>query len=211
MQLQRFYPIVDTAALAACGFDTVDAAAALVEGGARILQIRHKDAFTRAVYADCERVAGLCREAGATLVIDDRADIARMLEAGVHVGQDDLPPAAARAVAGPHALLGFSTHTEAQLCAAAGEPADYIAFGPVFATASKRNPDRVTGVEQVRALRPLTARPLVAIGGITRANAREVLAAGADSVAVIADLTSGCASLGDLHARTEEWLQLLAT
>ena len=211
MQLPRFYPIVDTAALAACGFDTVDAAEALVEGGARILQIRHKDAFTRAVYADCERVAALCRETGAMLVIDDRADIARMLNAGVHVGQDDLPPAAARAVTGPHALLGFSTHTEAQLRATAGVPADYVAFGPVFGTTSKRNPDAVTGVEQVRALRPLTARPLVAIGGITRANAREVLAAGADSVAVIGDLTAGCMRVRDLRTRTEEWLQLLAT
>ena len=97
-----------------------------------------------------------------------------LLDAGLHVGQDDLPPRDARRLMGADAVIGFSSHNVAQLCAAGGEPVDYVALGPVFATASKRNPDPVIGVEEIRRCRPLVDKPLVAIGGITRENALEV-------------------------------------
>jgi thiamine-phosphate pyrophosphorylase len=121
----------------------------------------------------------------------------------LHLGQDDLSPATARLITGSATMIGFSTHNEQQLRAAASEPADYLALGPIFGTASKRNPDPVVGIEELRRLRPLTDRPLVAIGGITRANACEVLSSGANAVAVIADLFP---EDGNLRARTQEWV-----
>ena len=129
------------------------------------------------------------------LVVNDRADIAALLGAALHLGQDDLPPTDARKILPKPAVIGFSTHDERQVRSAADEPVDYVAFGPVFPTASKENPDPVTGLDQLRRMRALTNRPLVAIGGITLENAEEALAAGADSVAVISgflpDLRSG--------------------
>ncbi len=107
------------------------------------------------------------------LVINDRADFALLLDAGLHVGQDDLPPRDARRLLGSGALLGFSSHNAGQLCAAAGEPVDYVALGPVYATGSKRNADPVVGVAEVRRCRALVEKPLVAIGGITMENALE--------------------------------------
>jgi thiamine-phosphate pyrophosphorylase len=121
--------------------------------------------------------------------MNDRADLAVAVEcAGVHVGQDDLSPEGARRVIGPKLLLGVSTHNPEQLQAADKTSADYLAIGPVFSTASKDKPDPVVGIEGVRRARALTRKPLVAIGGITRANAASVIDAGADSVAVIGDL-----------------------
>ena len=111
-----------------------------------------------------------------------------LFAAALHLGQDDLLPSVARRVVGPDAIVGFSTHNEAQLRAASVEPVDYLALGPIFGTVTKENPDPTVGVDELRRLRPLSNRPLVAIGGITRANARQVLEAGADSVAVIGDL-----------------------
>jgi thiamine-phosphate pyrophosphorylase len=136
--------------------------------------------------------------------VNDRADIARLASAALHLGQDDLTPTDARRVVSAGTIIGFSTHNERQLREAANEPADYLAFGPIFGTVSKQNPDPVVGVEELRRLRPLTDRPLVAIGGITRANAPDVLAAGADSVAVIGDLFPDD---GDIRARVEEWIR----
>jgi thiamine-phosphate pyrophosphorylase len=107
-------------------------------------------------------------------------------------------------------VIGFSTHNESQLRAAVGEPVDYVALGPVFATGSKANPDPVLGVDELRRLRPISNRDLVAIGGITRATARQVLAAGADSVAVIGDLFPEEGAREELRTRTEEWLRLLS-
>jgi thiamine-phosphate pyrophosphorylase len=122
-------------------------------------------------------------------VVNDRADIARIVGAdGLHVGQDDLMGTDARKVVGPGVLLGVSTHHLAQLAAAAAQPVDYVAIGPVFPTRTKDNPDPVVGLEMVRRARAATSRPLVAIGGITRENARSVVEAGADGVAVISDL-----------------------
>ena len=188
MRLPRVYPILDTGAFAAREFSLTRAAAAWLEGGAEILQLRHKQHWGRAVFDAARDIARMCREAGALFIVDDRADIAMLLEAGLHVGQDDLSPRDARRLLGPDAVIGFSSHNARQVCAAGGEPVDYVAFGPVFPTASKRNPDPVTGIEALKACRALVEKPLVAIGGITREMAAGVWAAGADSVAVIADL-----------------------
>lgn len=201
--------MLDTAVLEARGLAPVDAASALLEAGARILQLRHKGAFTRSVFEQASIVARLCREAGAAFIVNDRADIAMLLDAGVHVGQDDLSPADVRRIAGPDRMLGFSTHDEAQLRAALAEPVDYLAIGPVFATASKDDADPAVGLEMVARARQIADRPLIAIGGITRATARAVLAAGADSVSVIADLYPAPLDLVALRERAVEWLALV--
>jgi thiamine-phosphate pyrophosphorylase len=208
MHLPTVYPILDTEAIEARGIGIQAAAAAMLAGGALILQFRHKAHWSREAFEAARGVAKLCRDAGARFVVNDRADFAMLLEAGLHVGQDDLAPRDARMLLGPNALVGFSSHNAEQIGAAAGEPVDYVAFGPVFATASKRQADPVAGVEALRRCRTLCAKPLVAIGGITRGNALEVLAAGADSVAVIADLLPEGATAGSLRERMEEW-QLL--
>ena len=211
MKLPRVYPILDTESLERRDVALETAAAAFLDGGAGILQVRHKAHWSRAFFESASAVARLCREAGATLVVNDRADFALLLGAGLHVGQDDLSPRDARRLMGPDAAIGFSSHNVAQLCAAGGEPVDYVALGPVFATASKRNPDPVTGVEEVRRCRSLIEKPLVAIGGITQENAVDVLRAGADSVAVIAGLLPERGTAHSLRERMEQWQQLVKT
>ncbi len=205
MKLPRIYPILDSGSLQARGISLETGAAAMLEGGAGILQIRHKAHWTRGFWASAQQVAGMCRESGAMLVVNDRADFALLLEAGLHVGQDDLPPRDARRLLGRDAIIGFSSHDARQLAAAGGEPVDYVAFGPIFATASKQNPDPVVGTAELERLRPLIEKPLVAIGGITLENAASVLAAGADSVAVIAGLLPPQASARSIRERMEEW------
>lgn len=209
MRLPRVYPILDTESLEARGISLVTAAAAFLEGGAGILQIRHKGHWNRDVFDAAQRVARLCRENGADLIVNDRADFAILLEAGLHVGQDDLSPRDARKLMGTEAVIGFSSHNVNQLCAAGGEPVDYVALGPVFRTDSKRNSDPVVGVEELGRCRALLDKPLVAIGGITRENALDVLHAGADSVAVIAGLLPHAATAHSLRQRMEEWQQLV--
>jgi len=203
--LPRLYPILDTSALERRGLAMVDVAAAILEGGARVLQIRHKGLWSGKVLEDAREVASLCQQAGAMLIVDDRADIAKLLGAGLHVGQDDLAPADARALLGDGAMIGFSSHDAAQLRGAAAEPVDYVALGPIFSTASKQNPDPVVGVDELRRCHALVGKPLVAIGGITRENARAVFDAGADAVAVIADLLPAGATAADVRQRIEEW------
>jgi thiamine-phosphate pyrophosphorylase len=210
MRLPRVYPILDTETLAQHGIALDTAAAALLEGGAGILQVRQKGHWTRQVFESARQVACLCREAGAVLVVNDRADFAMLLEGGLHIGQEDLAPRDARKLIGPDALLGFSSHNLEQLSAAGGEPVDYVALGPVYPTSSKHNPDPVVGVDEVRRLRPLIDKPLVAIGGITRANAAGAFNAGADSVAVISDLVPQCPTARSLRERMEEWQRIAA-
>jgi len=210
MRLPRVYPILDTGAFAAREFSLTRAAAAWLEGGAGILQLRHKQHWGRAVFDAARDIARMCREAGALFIVDDRADIAMLLEAGLHIGQDDLSPRDARRLLGSDAVIGFSSHNAPQVCAAGGEPVDYVAFGPVFPTASKRNPDPVTGIEALKECRALVEKPLVAIGGIARETAAGVWAAGADSVAVIGDLLPAELTSVTLRQRMEEW-QRLAT
>jgi thiamine-phosphate pyrophosphorylase len=211
MRLPRVYPILDTESLDRRAIALETAAAAFLEGGAGILQIRHKHHWSRGFFESARTVARLCREAGAALVVNDRADFALLLDAGLHVGQDDLPPRDARRLMGPDASIGFSSHNVNQLCAAGGEPVDYVALGPVFSTASKLNPDPVTGVEEIRLCRSLIEKPLVAIGGITQENALDVLRAGADSLAVIAGLLPDPATAHSLRERMEQWQQLVKT
>lgn len=206
MRLPRFYPILDVVTVSRRGLDTWMVAEQILEAGARILQFRYKGHVSRQVFADLTRISSLCRQSGALLVVNDRADIARLLGAALHLGQDDLLPSEARSITGTGNLIGYSTHNEQQLRAALSQPADYFALGPIFGTASKQDPDPEVGVEELRRLRQFSDRPLVAIGGITRANARGVLEAGADSVAIIGDLFDDQANI---RARVEEWLAIL--
>jgi len=188
-ELPRFYPILDTDALAKRGLDPVDFAHALAAAGVRIAQFRHKGFFGREIYSLASEVGRILRAAGARYFINDRVDLALMLGAdGVHLGQEDLPPRAVREIGGEGLRIGYSTHNETQLRAAAEEPVDYVALGPLLVTSTKKNPDPTVGVAEFRRLRGLSGRPLVAIGGITRANAEQAFQAGADSVAVISDL-----------------------
>jgi thiamine-phosphate pyrophosphorylase len=207
------YPILDCDTLRARGCPVIDAAEALLDGGATILQYRHKEFWNREVFAEAERVGELCRARGALFIVNDRVDYARMLGAGVHLGQDDLPPHAARKLLGAEAVIGYSTHNATQLAAAATERVDYIALGPVFGTESKRNPDPVVGVGNLKDWRATVVQPLVAIGGITRGNAGQVWDAGADMVAVIgdlypADLYPVMCDAGSIRERMGEWLRL---
>jgi thiamine-phosphate pyrophosphorylase len=205
LKLPLVYPILDTATLERLEFDPLHAAAALLEGGARILQFRHKAFWSRERFTQAKEIASLCAEASALFVINDRADYASLLNAGLHLGQDDLVPADARTVVRPGALIGFSTHSPDQMRAAEAEPVDYIAFGPVFPTASKDRPDPLVGLEGLRIVRTLTAKPLVAIGGITRASAAACWSSGADAVAVIADLFPAPCSIQTIRDRMREW------
>ena len=203
---QRIYPILDCETLRARGCSITDAAEAMLEGGAEILQYRHKEFWSRDTFSEAERVAGLCLAHGALFIVNDRADYAKMLGAGVHLGQDDLPPRAARQLLGDDAVIGYSTHNVEQLRAAASEPVDYVALGPIFGTASKRNPDPAVGVGNLKEWRSLVTQPLVAIGGITRENARSVIEAGADSVAVVAGLLAAGESVGKV---ARDFLEIL--
>ena len=209
MTLPRLDPILDTAAVEARGWAVLPYAQALLEGGAEIIQFRHKGEFTRERFAQAREVGKLVKAAGAAYVVNDRADIAALMNAALHLGQEDLPPAMARAIMGPDRAIGFSTHNPAQLAAAAQEPVDYVALGPIFDTSSKERPDPVVGLHGLRACRSLTARPLVAIGGITLATAPHVLAAGADSLAVINALAPAGSSLADVRSLVETWKRLL--
>jgi thiamine-phosphate pyrophosphorylase len=180
----RVYFIVDPLDT---GRDPVELARAMLAGGARLLQLRLKGVASGELVAIARRIRELTAAAGARLVINDRVDVALAVEAdGVHLGQEDVPVAEARRLLGPERWIGFSTHSEAQLDAAAGRGADYLSLGPIFATTSKSAADPVIGCARLRAVRPRITEPLVAIGGITAATASEVLAAGADAVGVIA-------------------------
>jgi thiamine-phosphate pyrophosphorylase len=206
-EIARVYAILDTGALSRLDFHSVEFAAALLEGGARIVQFRHKGFWSRDVFAQASAVAGLCRQAGALFVVNDRADYASLLDAGVHLGQDDLLPGDARSVIGKR-LIGYSTHNADQMRAAGAEPVDYVAFGPVFPTGSKERADPVTGLDGLHRARALTERPLVAIGGITLENAPMCWNAGADSVAVISGLLPNPCTHRAVRERMEEWSQL---
>lgn len=209
MSLPRLYPILDTGVLRRMGVDPLEAAAGLFEAGVVLVQFRHKEHFSREVFETCAHLAVLCEQAGATLVVNDRCDIARLLNAHVHVGQDDLMPAFVRQLCGPSAIIGLSTHNGAQLEAANREPVDYHAIGPIFATSTKANPDPVVGLDAIKGLRAISQRPLVAIGGITLDNARAVIDAGADSVAVVSALIPENPTRRSIRERTETWLKTL--
>jgi thiamine-phosphate pyrophosphorylase len=203
MILPRLYPIIDYSCFAAKP-DPITAIARyaeeLISAGATLIQLRDKSQPEQPrKFLSCARELrrvtwGAGTKPRATLIINDRVDICLAADAdGVHLGQDDLSPMAARKIFdqvkdGKTRIIGFSTHNLAQLREADSLPVDYIAIGPVFATDSKAKPDPVVGLEGVRQARQATRKPLVAIGGITRLNCSQVKAAGADAVAVISDL-----------------------
>jgi len=188
VNLPKFYPITDTHLSRLSHAEQVSR---LRDGGARFIQLRDKHLAPREFYEATEAALAVARERGVRLIVNDRADIALALGAdGVHLGQDDLDPAAARRLLGERFIIGYSTHTVAQAIEAARLPLDYIALGPIYPTRTKENPAPTVGLEALRRVRdaidPSVA--LVAIGGITRANARATLDAGADSVALISAL-----------------------
>ncbi|HUX08477.1 MAG TPA: thiamine phosphate synthase [Acidobacteriota bacterium] len=173
----------------------------LCSGGARLIQLREKDVTTREFLEIALEAVQAARKRGARLLINDRVDIACLADAdGVHLGDEDLPAADARRLLGPKAIIGISCHSLDDVEAAAGEPVDYIAVGPVFPTETKVLRFPVVGTELVRKARRLTGLPLVAIGGIRRENAVEVIAAGADGLAVISELMVA----GEIERRTRE-------
>jgi thiamine-phosphate pyrophosphorylase len=185
----KLYPIVDAEVLAARGIPVLEFARALHAAGITMLQYRDKRGGDQTVLRNAELMGEMFEGEGRRLIMNDHADLMMLARwDGVHVGQDDLPPDDARIVIGDGRVVGVSTHTEEQVRAADATSADYVAIGPVFATATKANAAPVVGLEGVRRARALTTKPLVAIGGITRANARSVIEAGADSVAVIGGL-----------------------
>jgi thiamine-phosphate pyrophosphorylase len=187
--LSRLYVIVDDGVLAARGVPVAEFARGLRAAGVELLQYRNKLGGPEEVL----RGAAVIREAlagsGCRLILNDRADLAVLAEFdGVHVGQGDLSPEDARRVVGVERWVGVSTHDDEQVRMANETGADYVAVGPVFATATKLDAEAVIGLDGVRRARLLTKKPIVAIGGMTRANARSVIDAGADSVAVISAL-----------------------
>jgi thiamine-phosphate pyrophosphorylase len=218
----RLYAIVD----ASCFPDTqelVKHTQELVEGGCTLLQYRNKSENARVMLKQARALRQVLLSTGiqnshvsqnrdirdirvpaVRVIMNDRADLCLAAEFdGVHVGQEDLSPESVRRIIGPDRWLGISTHNPLQLQAAQLMPADYVAIGPVFATSSKANPDPVIGLEGVRIARSLTRKPLVAIGGITRATAASVVEAGADCVAVISDLVR------EPRKSAEEFLRIL--
>jgi len=208
MTLPSVYPILDLETLEARRCDPAAAAEGLLEAGAQILQWRDKRPASRRSFASADRVAALCRHSAVLWIVNDRADLALMLEAGLHIGQEDLPAQEARRLMGTSAIVGLSTHNAEQLLAADETLVDYVALGPLFATTSKLKADPVVGVQRLKEWRKLTRMPLVAIGGISRQNAAAVFDSGADSVAVISDLYPEECTKRTIRERMEEWLQL---
>jgi thiamine-phosphate pyrophosphorylase len=201
--------ICDAEVCARAGWSVPDYAAACLDAGARFLQIRAKNFSSGALLECSEAVVRHAEGSGALIIVNDRADVARLSGAGgVHAGQDDLSPAAMRRVAGEDACVGLSTHTLVQVRGALAAPIDYVAIGPVFDTSSKKTGYDAVGTKRVfetAMLAEPSGLPVVAIGGITLERAADVLAAGAWSVAVIADLLS----TGNPGARVREYLDRL--
>ncbi len=197
------YVILDRAA--ARGRDLEAILDAVIAGGCRLIQLREKEWPSGRLLPLAERLAARCRPAGVTFIVNDRVDLALAAGAdGVHLGQDDLPPRAARPLLRPGMILGRSTHSLAEARQARDDGADYIAVGSMFATATK--PDfQLVGPELVRRVRPETALPLIGIGGITPENAGEVIHAGGDGVAVI----SAVCSAADPAAATRRFLEAI--
>ena len=195
--LPRLYVILDATLLNNSLFDCAQQLAA---AGVRLLQYRDKSASARDLLETSGKLVSSLRSFGSSLIVNDRPDVAALAgAAGVHVGQEDLDPEQARAVVGEKMCVGVSTHNLEQFQRAAGTSADYIAVGPIFSTTSKANPDPVVGLELLRQVRPLTDKPMIAIGGITLERAASVISAGADSVAVIRDVV--CAAKPAERAR----------
>ena len=201
--LPKLYVILDAALLTT---SERDCALRLADAGVRLIQYRNKSASARRLLDTSRELAELLRPRGVLFCVNDRPDVAVLAGAdGVHVGQDDLGIEQTRRVVGPDFRVGVSTHNLEQFQDAAASSADYIAAGPVFSTSSKVNPDPVVGIDFLRRVRPLTKKPIVAIGGITLEGAAGVLEAGADSVAVISDILGA----SDPGARASQYVKSL--
>lgn len=183
----RFYPLSDRNLSQLSHAEQV---AHLAMEGARMVQLREKQLSAAEFLTEAAAALRVARDAGVKIIINDRVDIALALEAdGVHLGQDDLPPEAARRILSPNAIIGFSTHNSVQARLALSLPVDYIAVGPIFVTSTKQDSEIPLGLDELRRIRQVVGEmPLVAIGGITAENSQAVLDAGADAVAVISDV-----------------------
>jgi thiamine-phosphate pyrophosphorylase len=189
MNLSQLYAIIDADVLQQRGVRLRKFAVGLRAAGVSLIQYRNKTGAPQDILAAAATLREVFAGLDCQLILNDRPDLAVLANFhGVHVGQTDLSPEDAKRVVGPERIVGISTHNDEQVRAADLASADYVAIGPIFATTSKQNPDPVVGLEGVRRARALTQKPLVAIGGITRDNARSVIDAGADSVAVISAL-----------------------
>lgn len=196
----RLYAIAD-----ASFSNPVDLAEALFDGGVHLLQVRNKAGSAREFLEQVEKILSLAPP-GANVIVNDRVDIARISgAAGVHLGQTDLEVTAARRILGKDGIIGLSTHNMDQALKADRLSVDYIAVGPVFPTSTKLNPDPVVGLERLAAICKMVHKPVVAIGGIQLEDARQVLDAGAHSIAVIRDLLSSA----DIQARAREWIRVI--
>jgi|SRR5579871_2201680 len=202
LPLPRLYVILDATLLTV---SAIDCAQELAGAGVRLMQYRHKHAPAGEMLTVSKQLVSALKPQGITFIVNDRPDVAAICGAsGVHVGQDDLGVEATRTLVGEK-IIGISTHNLEQFKRATESSADYIAVGPIFATSSKTNPDPVVGTELIREIRALTDKPIVAIGGIKLENAAEVIAAGADSVAVISDILAA----PDRAKRAKQYLELL--
>ncbi|MBP6002076.1 MAG: thiamine phosphate synthase [Pyrinomonadaceae bacterium] len=200
-KLPTIYPITDTVL---SGISHTEQVRRLTAGGARFIQLREKRLRPSEWLADAIGAVDAVHKAGAAIIINDRVDMAIAIGAdGVHLGQDDLPPAEARRLLGAKAIIGYSTHTLEQAAAAALEPVDYIAFGPIFGTTTKADTNPVVGLDLLHAVRQAIGDiPLVAIGGIKRSDLAAVFSAGADSAAMISEV------LADADSITANYLEL---
>jgi thiamine-phosphate pyrophosphorylase len=204
IKVPRLYAILDAAQVGDRPPEVVSEV--LLAAGVQLIQVRDKRASSRELFEISREIGERARQAGVIFIVNDRADVARAVNAdGVHVGQEDLPVEWARLLLLSDKWVGCSTHSLAQVREADRSSADYIAFGPVFPTRSKEKPDPEVGLEVLREARKSTVKPLVAIGGITLENAQSVIEAGADSVAVISDLLLA----PDIGARARELLRVL--
>lgn len=197
------YPITD---VQLSGLSHAEQVARLIAGGATLIQLREKHLAPLDFYHEAAAALRIAKEHNVRLIINDRVDMALALQAhGVHLGQTDMPPQAARSLLGSEAIIGFSTHNLKQLQEANTLPISYVAIGPIFNTSNKTNPDPVVGLSGLRDARALIAQiPLVAIGGITTENARQVMRSGVDSIAMI----GGLLACSDVEVQTRRMLNL---
>jgi thiamine-phosphate pyrophosphorylase len=213
--LAPLYPILDASLLTSRSLDLESIATAWQAAGVTLMQYRNKQSSARQMLRDAARMREIFPRNGiASLILNDRPDLALLADFdGVHVGQGDVSVEDARMIVGPTRWVGVSTHSSEQVVEADKTNCDYIAYGPIFSTESKANPDPTVGLAGLRAVRTLTAKPLVAIGGVTRKNCRSVIDAGADSVAVISDLLPGSENNNGISKSArqivEEFLALL--
>jgi thiamine-phosphate pyrophosphorylase len=209
MHASPLHAILDLQAAERAGWAPLDLGRAFLEGGAMLIQIRAKHLASGPLLEIADRLVALAGPYDAEIIVNDRADVARMTRsAGVHVGQDDISPSDARAIVGRDAVVGYSTHTVEQVEAAVGEPVTYIAVGPVFGTRTKDTGYEAVGLDLVSAAAARAGQiPIVGIGGISLDNAKSVLDAGASAVAVISDLVSA----GDPRGRVAAYLERLVS